>query len=96
MRTTQLCRAIWPLKPCVSLSTDGIINNKPHRCKAEGIKNQKGRIAMKYVCSVCGWEYDESAGYPEEGIAPGTPWSEVPESFECPMCGVGKDSFEKA
>ena len=51
---------------------------------------------MKYVCSVCGWEYDECAGYPEGGIAPGTPWSEVPESFECPMCGVGKDSFEKA
>ena len=24
MRTTQLCRAIWLLKPCVSLSTDGI------------------------------------------------------------------------
>ena len=37
---------------------------------------------MKYVCSVCGWEYDESAGYPEGGIAPGTPWSEVPEDFE--------------
>ena len=36
---------------------------------------------MKYVCSVCGWEYDESAGYPEGGIAPGTPWSEVPEDF---------------
>ena len=37
---------------------------------------------MKYVCTVCGWEYDESAGYPEGGIAPGTPWSEVPEDFE--------------
>ena len=36
---------------------------------------------MKYVCTVCGWEYDESAGYPEGGIAPGTPWSEVPEDF---------------
>ena len=44
---------------------------------------------MKYVCTVCGWEYDESAGYPEGGIAPGTPWSEVPEDFECPLCGVG-------
>ena len=51
---------------------------------------------MKYVCSLCGWEYDESAGYPEGGIAPGTPWSEVPEDFECPLCGVGKDSFEEA
>ena len=45
---------------------------------------------MKYVCSLCGWEYDESAGYPEGGIAPGTPWSEVPEDFECPLCHVGK------
>ena len=51
---------------------------------------------MKYVCTVCGWEYDESVGYPEGGIAPGTPWSEVPEDFECPLCGVGKDSFEEA
>ena len=34
--------------------------------------------------------------YPEGGIAPGTPWSEVPEDFECPLCGVGKDSFEEA
>ncbi len=51
---------------------------------------------MKYVCTVCGWEYDESEGYPEGGIAPGTPWSEVPEDFECPLCGVGKDSFEGA
>ena len=51
---------------------------------------------MKYVCSLCGWEYDESAGYPEGGIAPGTPWSEVPEDLECPLCNVGKDSFEEA
>lgn len=54
------------------------------------------RSIMKYVCTVCGWEYDESVGYPEGGIAPGTPWSEVPEDFECPLCGVGKDSFEEA
>ena len=43
---------------------------------------------MKYVCSLCGWEYDESIGYPEGGIAPGTLWSEVPEDFECPLCNV--------
>ena len=29
---------------------------------------------MKYVCDVCGWEYDEEEGYPEGGIAPGTKW----------------------
>ena len=51
---------------------------------------------MKYVCTVCGGEYDEELGCPEAGIAPGTPWSELPEDFECPLCGVGKDCFEPA
>ena len=50
---------------------------------------------MKYVCEVCGWVYDEAEGYPEEGIAPGTPWSEVDEDFVCPLCGVGKDMFSE-
>ena len=38
---------------------------------------------MKYVCDVCGWEYDEEEGYPEGGIAPGTKWEDVPEDVEC-------------
>ena len=50
---------------------------------------------MKYVCDVCGWEYDEEQGYPEGGIAPGTKWEDVPEDFECPLCSVGKDQFSK-
>ena len=49
---------------------------------------------MKYVCQICRYVYDEAEGAPEHGIAPGTPWSEVPEDFECPLCGVGKDQFE--
>ena len=48
---------------------------------------------MKYICDVCGWEYDEEIGVPEEGIAPGTPWENVPEDFLCPLCSVGKDHF---
>ena len=36
---------------------------------------------MKYVCDVCGWEYDEEKGYPEGGIAPGTKWEDIPEDF---------------
>ena len=51
---------------------------------------------MKYVCSVCGWEYDEALGYPEGGIAPGTPWETLPQDFECPICGVPKDEFASA
>ena len=48
---------------------------------------------MKYVCDVCGWEYDESVGDPENGIPSGTRFDELPEDFACPLCGVGKEQF---
>lgn len=48
----------------------------------------------KYVCSVCGYIYDEELGIPEYGIAAGTKFEDLPETFECPLCGVGKEEFE--
>ena len=48
-----------------------------------------------YICSVCGFVYDEEKGIPEDGIKAGTKWSDVPEDFVCPLCGVGKDQFNK-
>jgi rubredoxin-NAD+ reductase len=60
-------------------------------------KNKIRRAFMKkYVCDVCHWEYDEAAGLPEQGIAPGTKFEDLPEDFECPLCGVGKDMFSEA
>lgn len=50
----------------------------------------------KYICSICGYEYDEELGDPDNGIAPGTLWDDIPEDFTCPLCGVGKDMFEEA
>ena len=50
----------------------------------------------KYVCDACGWEYDEAVGDPENNVAPGTKFEDLPEDFECPLCGVGKDMFSKA
>ncbi len=47
-----------------------------------------------WVCIVCGWVYDEEAGAPDEGIAPGTRWEDIPDYWVCPDCGVGKDDFE--
>jgi rubredoxin-NAD+ reductase len=47
----------------------------------------------KYKCDICSWEYDPAVGVPEAGIAPGTPWQEVPDDFVCPLCGVGKEDF---
>ena len=50
---------------------------------------------MKYVCTVCGFIYDEAAGDPDNGVAPGTAWADVPEDYVCPLGGVGKDMFEQ-
>lgn len=47
-----------------------------------------------WMCVVCGFIYDEAAGLPEEGIAPGTRWEDVPDTWTCPDCGVTKDDFE--
>ena len=51
---------------------------------------------MKYVCEICGYEYDEELGDPENDIEPGTSWEDLGEDFECPLCGVGKDQFTEA
>jgi rubredoxin len=47
-----------------------------------------------FMCVVCGFIYSEAEGWPEDGIAPGTRWEDVPETWTCPDCGVTKDDFE--
>ena len=47
----------------------------------------------KYICSICGYVYDEAVGDPERGIAPGTKWEDVPEDWNCPLCGAEKADF---
>jgi len=63
------------------------------RCDYEKKQKRKGTIKMKYVCSVCGYVYDEAAGDSNNGIVAGTKWDDLPEDFVCPLCGVGKDMF---
>lgn len=48
----------------------------------------------KWECIVCGFIYEEALGLPEDGIAPGTAWEDIPDDWECPECGVSKDDFE--
>ena len=48
----------------------------------------------KYVCEVCGYVYDPAKGDPAGGIAPGTPFEDIPDSWACPGCGVGKGDFD--
>ncbi len=49
----------------------------------------------KYVCKVCGYVYDPEKGDPDGGIAPGTKFEDIPDEWVCPICGVGKEDFEK-
>jgi len=50
----------------------------------------------QYVCSVCGYIYDEAKGIPEKGIAPGTRWEDLPADWRCPLCGASKSEFREA
>ena len=53
------------------------------------------KVMDKYVCVICGYIYDPAEGDPESGIAPGTPFEDIPDDWTCPACGVGKEHFEK-
>ena len=47
----------------------------------------------KYVCDACGYVYDPAKGDPDNGVAPGTAFEDIPDDWVCPECGVGKDEF---
>lgn len=47
-----------------------------------------------YICTICGWIYDEAKGDPDSGIAPGTRFEDIPDDWYCPLCGVTKADFE--
>jgi rubredoxin len=47
-----------------------------------------------WMCLVCGHIYDEAEGWPQDGIAPGTRWEDVPANWSCPECGARKEDFE--
>jgi len=49
----------------------------------------------KYVCSACGYVYDPQKGDLRAGIAPGTAFDDLPDDWECQVCGVSEDEFEK-
>src|SRR3546814_18474730 len=56
--------------------------------------NETAVAYRTWMCVVCGFIYDEAAGLPEEGIAPGTRWEDIPDTWPCPDCGVNKADFE--
>lgn len=61
-----------------------------------GENERKGCMVeyRRYLCSACGYIYDESLGDPDSGIAPGTRFEDIPEDWVCPQCGVDKSFFD--
>ena len=75
-----------------------MFNNRTKRAFKRYYKriNQKKKFMEKYICTVCDYVYDPELGDPENGIEPGTSFEDLPEDWVCPLCGVGKEEFEKA
>ncbi len=49
----------------------------------------------KYVCELCGYVYDPAEGDPDNEVDPGTAFEDIPDGWECPVCGAGKSDFVK-
>jgi rubredoxin len=58
-------------------------------------QNIRRKIMQKYVCTVCHYEYDPAVGDPENGVEAGTAFADIPDTWVCPLCSVGKDMFEE-
>jgi flavin reductase (DIM6/NTAB) family NADH-FMN oxidoreductase RutF/rubredoxin len=61
---------------------------------ADTTKKKEELKMNKYVCTVCGYEYDPEKGDPDADIPAGTPFEKLPDTWVCPVCGAGKDAFE--
>ena len=62
---------------------------------AEKVLKTSQDLGGKYKCQVCGFVYDPVKGDPDSGIAPGTPYQEIPSDWHCPVCGAEKSQFSK-
>jgi rubredoxin len=69
----------------------------PHDSNSHGTRRLMTESQVQYktwMCLICGYVYDEAAGAPDEGLAPGTRWEDVPINWTCPECGARKEDFE--
>ncbi|MDO9068837.1 MAG: rubredoxin [Deltaproteobacteria bacterium] len=49
----------------------------------------------RWICTICQYVYDPAQGDPDHGISDGTSFESLPDDWTCPLCGAGKDVFEK-
>jgi flavin reductase (DIM6/NTAB) family NADH-FMN oxidoreductase RutF/rubredoxin len=69
--------------------------NAPTYDQEKSTAKPKPTASARYICTVCGYVYDPEKGDPDGGIAPGTAFEDIPDSWVCPICGAAKSKFEK-
>ena len=83
---------ILPLLAAAFESGDKEPLENPAKMKKKAPAKKKEPVKT-WICSGCGWEYNPALGLPELGIAPGTPFSQLPAEFTCPECAEIKENF---
>lgn len=53
------------------------------------------RLMEKYTCSICGHTYNPDKGEPQQNIPPGREFTDLPDNWQCPVCGASKKNFKK-
>lgn len=92
---------VGDLMEILPLLTQALDNGKPKKAAPPMVKMKKPFIKKEapayslYICNGCGYEYDAAQGDPENGVAPGTPFDQLPEDWICPECGEAKAQFIK-
>ena len=69
------------------------INFSMNNLSSNSVRLIKTHFMKKYICNICGWIYDPAEGVAEDGIAPGTDFESLPDSFVCPICQAPKNEF---
>ena len=80
----------WALAPLPEATVKAASKEEECACAAAAAAD----LGPSMQCSVCQWIYDPAKGEPLQDVAPGTPWSDVPDNFLCPECSLGKDVFD--
>ena len=69
--------------------------NAPTYIKDEKMEKKEEKKMDRYVCDVCGYVYDPEKGDPDNGVQPGTSFTDLPDDWVCPVCGAAKSAFSK-
>ncbi len=84
--------------PAGATGFEGLVLNFPlaaaRQVQAQAQTPRADTGHRKWQCVLCAFAYDEALGMPDEGIAPGTRWEDVPENWSCPDCAAAKSEFQ--